>query len=194
MADGLLEQSQRTALYRHFAVDSRLLYVGISLSPIYRLAQHCDGSQWFEQIAAVKVEWFDTREAALDAEKKAIQSEQPEYNIVHKIKTREAALAEMTEESCFELVRKVTRFGSVYNPRAAADACGISVVAMRLAMMASDIPYFSAGSKIVITGWALISYLEALQAGHLKVRKRAVLADGRYDSGPSTDELIAKLK
>lgn len=72
-----------TALYRHFAADGSLLYVGISLSPLARLSQHRDSSPWYGEIARVEVEWHPNREAALAAEKAAIQAEGPRHNVIH---------------------------------------------------------------------------------------------------------------
>lgn len=73
----------RTALYRHFAKDGALLYVGISMSWPKRTKSHARDSRWFDQIASVKVEHFPTREAALEAERTAIKAEKPKYNVVH---------------------------------------------------------------------------------------------------------------
>ena len=72
-----------TSLYRHFAADGSLLYVGISLSWPARTKAHAGGSQWFEQVARVEIEQFDTREAALEAERIAIKTEKPKFNVVH---------------------------------------------------------------------------------------------------------------
>jgi phage-related minor tail protein len=78
------EQAKRkkgkTALYRHFDKDGQLLYVGISLSHVARLAQHRDGSPWYEDIAHVTIEWHKTRVEAELAETKAIGREAPKYN------------------------------------------------------------------------------------------------------------------
>jgi hypothetical protein len=72
-----------TKLYRHFDKDGRLLYVGVSLSAIVRLASHKQASEWFDQVTTVIIETLPTREAALIAEKLAIQNEKPLYNIEH---------------------------------------------------------------------------------------------------------------
>lgn len=72
-----------TSLYRHFADDGALLYVGISLSWPSRTKAHAHGSRWFDQVAKVEIERFPTREAALDAERQAIKSEGPKFNVVH---------------------------------------------------------------------------------------------------------------
>jgi hypothetical protein len=70
----------RTQLYRHFDGDDRLLYVGISLSTVSRLAQHRDSAPWFAGLAKVTVQLFETRETALEAEARAIAIEDPLYN------------------------------------------------------------------------------------------------------------------
>lgn len=73
-----------TALYRHFDGSDRLLYVGISLSPTYRLSQHNANASWAKAIRRITIEVFPTREAALLAERFAIQRENPQHNIQHK--------------------------------------------------------------------------------------------------------------
>lgn len=74
-------RSMKTALYRHFDAAGRLLYVGISLNAIGRLAQHRNSAQWFAEIARVDVEWLPTREAAIRVERQAIAKENPKCNI-----------------------------------------------------------------------------------------------------------------
>ena len=71
-----------TALYRHFDAHDVLLYVGISLSPIYRLSSHRAGSSWADKIARVSIQWLPTRAEALQAEAYAIATESPLHNIV----------------------------------------------------------------------------------------------------------------
>jgi hypothetical protein len=68
-------------LYRHFAADGTLLYVGISQNAATRLYSHkWSGAQWVDQIARTEIETFATREAALAAEARAIASEKPIFN------------------------------------------------------------------------------------------------------------------
>lgn len=70
-----------TALYRHFDAADRLLYVGISLRPTYRLGQHAGGSHWADNIVRVTIEWLPTRPEAIEAERRAIATENPLHNI-----------------------------------------------------------------------------------------------------------------
>lgn len=75
-----------THLYRHFDSSGRLLYVGISLSPIERLRKHSETSHWTRSIAKVEIEDYPTRAEALAAEKTVIQAELPLHNIHHTVK------------------------------------------------------------------------------------------------------------
>lgn len=72
-----------TALYRHFSANGELLYVGISCKPITRLKQHEHDSGWASEIARVEIERFETRAAAMAAEREAIKKEKPRHNVVH---------------------------------------------------------------------------------------------------------------
>jgi len=72
--------AERTALYRHFDSDGRLLYVGISLSAVRRLGQHQQHAHWFGAIVRVDIEWHATRLLALEAEAYAIARENPLHN------------------------------------------------------------------------------------------------------------------
>lgn len=73
-----------TSLYRHYDEAGELLYVGISIDAIARFKQHADSRKdWVNSIASVKIQKFETRAEALAAEKLAILTENPKYNIVH---------------------------------------------------------------------------------------------------------------
>lgn len=76
----------RTALYRHFGKSGELLYVGISLHPIARQSQHRRSAAWYQDIVSVTFEWHATRGEAEEAERLAIQTESPLYNVVHRPK------------------------------------------------------------------------------------------------------------
>ena len=69
------------ALYRHYAVDGTLLYVGQTANPMQRLASHASSSTWHTSIARIDLEWHPSRSAALRAERRAIEAERPVHNI-----------------------------------------------------------------------------------------------------------------
>lgn len=83
--------SAQTALYRHFDAAGTLLYVGISHSAVQRLQQHMNGSRWARDIASVQIAQYDSREAALAAERLAIINERPLWNVIHNTSKPKAA-------------------------------------------------------------------------------------------------------
>lgn len=71
-----------TTLYRYFGPDDILLYVGIAGRIGYRLEQHeSGGAEWIQFVRKATFERFQTREAALAAESKAISDERPLCNV-----------------------------------------------------------------------------------------------------------------
>jgi predicted GIY-YIG superfamily endonuclease len=80
-----------TSLYRHFAADGVLLYVGVSLSWPARTKAHAKGSRWFEQVSRVEIERFYNRDDALAAEREVIKRERPKFNVIHNCPSMAAA-------------------------------------------------------------------------------------------------------
>lgn len=74
---------KKCALYRHFDAAGSLLYLGISIRPGVRLAEHMTSSAWADQIAAITIEWLPDQEAASAAERAAISAERPIHNRAH---------------------------------------------------------------------------------------------------------------
>ena len=74
---------ERYAVYRCFAADGRLLYVGTSGLFGRRLADHAQ-KIWFLEVRGITLEWYPSGKAAEAAERRAIHVEQPKYNLIHK--------------------------------------------------------------------------------------------------------------
>lgn len=73
----------RTALYRHYDADDRLLYVGITCNPESRGRDHrktASRALWLDQAVRFTGVWYPTRAAAEEAERMAIRREHPLYN------------------------------------------------------------------------------------------------------------------
>lgn len=68
-------------LYRAFAPNGTLLYVGISGHAPTRLKQHRKGAAWFHDAAFWTYETFASRAGAAAAELNAIHGENPMHNI-----------------------------------------------------------------------------------------------------------------
>jgi hypothetical protein len=154
-------------LYRHFNSDGVLLYVGISLSSVYRLSQHRDVSPWYDEISRVDIEKFSCREDALHAERHAIIKEAPLYNKT--FQCRGGYLGGRTSTPAVEDSKRklIATYDPTYSVRGAADTLGIGETAMKRLIDSGDIGHITIenGSriKILITGWQLIEFLEHKQ-------------------------------
>lgn len=67
-------------LYRYWSDRGTLLYIGISINAVARLGQH-RGKEWFDRIAKITVQKFETYAQAESAELRAICYEGPIHNI-----------------------------------------------------------------------------------------------------------------
>lgn len=70
-----------TTLYRFYAANGDLLYVGIAKNPILRMQQHRADKPWWTAIASSTYTHYSSRAAALEAETAAIKQELPRCNI-----------------------------------------------------------------------------------------------------------------
>jgi predicted DNA-binding transcriptional regulator AlpA/predicted GIY-YIG superfamily endonuclease len=72
---------RRTALYRHFDYEGRLLYIGVAYDPDQRWHTHAS-STWRHLVdrSRTTIEWYESRELAEEAEDKAIAEEKPPHN------------------------------------------------------------------------------------------------------------------
>lgn len=183
-----MDKREFTHLYRHFNSDGELLYVGVSLSAINRLGQHKEHSKWFSTITKVEIQSYATREEALDAEAIAINSERPKYN-KRMSSTRLFRLEKISKESRekiqfinhvktskSKIIQSLVLFDAVYSLEDAAMRLDISSSALRDLIHKKkigtiELPPFRPGlmkngfpypTKLAISGWQLIDYLESL--------------------------------
>lgn len=70
-------------LYRHFDGDGVLLYVGISLFALRRLAAHERTCGWWATVRRIEIAPYRTRAEAAAAEIHAIKNERPRFNQQH---------------------------------------------------------------------------------------------------------------
>lgn len=70
-------------LYRMYDDERRLLYIGISAVFGKRLDKHLRDKAWFPNVAYIAVGHFPGRTAVLEAERRAIVTERPKYNLAH---------------------------------------------------------------------------------------------------------------
>lgn len=73
--------AERTAVYRLYAADDTLLYVGVAKRFGTRWDRHARAQPWWAHVDHQSVYWYPTREDALLIERRAIEAERPVYNI-----------------------------------------------------------------------------------------------------------------
>lgn len=75
-------------LYRMFSHEGELLYVGLTIQPPQRFRAHRSTKEWWDAVANIKLETFDTHEALEKAERSAISAERPRYNVANTMQGR----------------------------------------------------------------------------------------------------------
>jgi predicted GIY-YIG superfamily endonuclease len=70
-------------LYRLYAADDTLLYIGISNRPELRLENHQKHKDWWHEVDTYTTDGYMDRREAEAAEVAAIQAERPLYNVAH---------------------------------------------------------------------------------------------------------------
>lgn len=73
----------KAVLYRHYSIAGDLLYIGCSMRFLDRTAQHSGNASWFNDVATITLQHFESARAALIAEEVAIKAERPMHNFAH---------------------------------------------------------------------------------------------------------------
>jgi len=200
------EEKSPTELYRHYDEAGELLYVGISLSTIYRLAQHKHNSKWFSKIATIKISRYPTREAALKAERSAIKSEKPKHNVFYS-EQKAPVPKESVTKSSQEISNRIVSLKPIYTLYDVANILGVSLTTMIKMTEDGDIGYIDLPKSRVngrikrgVSGWQLLEYIDHLHKkseqknGRLGRRsssagrsKRSLSAVRKRDSAGSID-------
>lgn len=72
--------AEPTAVYRLYADDGSLLYVGISKHPEKRLNEHSQLKFWWRHVTRKEITWYPTRAEAEAVEEQAIVTERPRHD------------------------------------------------------------------------------------------------------------------
>lgn len=78
-------------LYRFYAADDALLYIGLTVNPGQRFTNHAHKKEWWVDVAKVTLEQHPDYPALVVAEREAIQAEKPLHNIIYNGKPRYVA-------------------------------------------------------------------------------------------------------
>ena len=178
-------------LYRHFDGSGTLLYVGVSLNAAARLAQHKDHSGWFDTIAEVKIQKFETRQEALAAEFIAVQKENPVYNKRLKKKWRQPEPdddAAPSEGRSASVTRNIVTFSAINTLDQTARILNMTVPRVKQLIAAGEIGFLEmepprlhqtkSGPRIIsrryISGWQIIEFIEAKEKREGAARARVL--------------------
>lgn len=77
------EEVSPHVLYRLFTSSGTLLYIGITDRGPQRWTEHARSKSWFGAVSRFEIERLPTREHLAEAERRAIASERPLYNVIH---------------------------------------------------------------------------------------------------------------
>jgi predicted GIY-YIG superfamily endonuclease len=72
-----------TYVYEAYDSEGRLLYVGMTANLQGRVDAHAQNKPWWGEVVDLKVATFETKKAALAAERLAIETRHPRYNVTH---------------------------------------------------------------------------------------------------------------
>lgn len=72
--------TERTALYRLYDTNGKLLYIGITRNLNTRWYTHAREKDWWPKVVRKEVEWFETREEADRAERAEVLRWRPKFN------------------------------------------------------------------------------------------------------------------
>ena len=172
--------SMNTQLYRHFDNSNTLLYVGISLSTFARLSQHKDHSPWFKQVNRVEIQHFDTRDEAMAAERQAIKTENPKFNIAMKKtlaeidKEKRESLAELRRElnEKGQIIQRIIHYDIAYPLDHVRSLLHMNKVEIESQIEAGNLSVFEVEGrkgphgvrmKRMVSGWSLIDFIGYLE-------------------------------
>lgn len=96
-----------TTLYRLFDEGDVLLYVGIAVDPGARFARHREDKAWWGEVANITLRVYPSRPEAIEAEREAIKTEKPRYNVRHN-GTPPHLVAAMPVYTCVECGERIT--------------------------------------------------------------------------------------
>lgn len=68
-------------LYRMYDIKNRLLYIGLTSDPPARFKNHKFNRWWWDEVANIGIEQFQSQKALRAAEARAIRDEGPLYNV-----------------------------------------------------------------------------------------------------------------
>lgn len=172
-----------TALYRSFNESGELLYVGISMRMAQRIKEHDKFSGWFEKTAKITLEWHASRSDAIIAEREAIKTERPIFNIQHNTeqskhekKSDDFDADEITSAVVSGVVFTRVKLNPIYSLKEVAEILQTSPQTVRGLISSGELGAIEWGSQVRkvrfhdepreiisyrVSGWQLLEFLDS---------------------------------
>tara|TARA_Y100000361_G_scaffold142463_1_gene148525 strand:- start:284 stop:784 length:501 start_codon:yes stop_codon:yes gene_type:complete len=165
---------RQTTLYRHFDINKKLLYVGISSRPWTRLKEH-KISPWYDKIHNITLQQYENREKAIKAEREAVIKENPLFN-VQRFKTykeQKRKEKEIIDNSKLKFISNVVHFKMSYSLQEVRQITKLTMLDIKELLRKDHLSYYEiqwrANHKIKkVPGWAVIDLIEHLTYGRDK--------------------------
>jgi DNA-binding XRE family transcriptional regulator len=159
-----------TQVYRLYARSGALLYVGISLNAIARVAAHST-APWFRSVVAVTIRNHPTRAAAERAERLAVIQENPQYNVQH------AGQALPTDKRRADIARRLRaeRARMKLTQAELAQRCGVSRLSQHRfenGLRCPDAAYLSRFAQVGDVGFVLTGHRSDTRRSDTARRRR----------------------
>jgi len=158
-------------LYRQFNSENVLLYVGITCNTRDRLKNHEKHSNWWLEVNQVTIEHFADRQSVLVAERIAIETEKPKYNIVHNRlkleKEKPFTALDVTQDN---ITARLVSIPILATPEKIAEILNLPRRVIRNAMENGtlghcEIPNSTLTKMLKLSsGWQILDWLESLGA------------------------------
>jgi hypothetical protein len=124
-----------TTLYRLYAADDELLYVGIAGNPSRRFQDHAGSKSWWRRVVTIQCEHFRSRRHAERAEQAAIFTEQPRWNVLF---NESAEIVDPASEIPYRLI---------YPPHEAAVLLDVETADVCQMIRSGDLPAITFGRE-----------------------------------------------
>lgn len=152
-------------LYRHYSAENELLYIGVSSRIPQRNREHEKLSPWWYEIARIEIEPFPDRKSLLEAERLAIQAEQPRFNIQHnKVSVNKHSL----EVAQNEITYRIVTLRPLYREDQVKDVLGLSGRVIKREIDEGRLGHIemtlTSKTHRFVSGWQLLDWLEEMGA------------------------------
>ena len=95
------------SVYRMYAEDGELIYVGFTKRGHQRQAEHLSKKSWAWEVVETQWEHFESENLALKREKAVIESENPKYNKVYRGTGEPARIEYRLRSEQYELLKSI---------------------------------------------------------------------------------------